>query len=151
MQKKRPSQGRTSLPRCRITGTASVYQRPGKRQHASRFPKENPSEQERGKRQSRTSAASCLNDETTGKAAEARPPASTTERVVKLRKHVLHSRSAFLAQRRSHKARYQKDKRQRYLAQMTACAPAPAAHIPKTPKVCVIPFPLAVRGPYQIT
>ena len=53
MQKKRPSQGRTSLPRCRITGTASVYQRPGKRQHASRFPKENPSEQERGKRQSR--------------------------------------------------------------------------------------------------
>ena len=53
MQKKRPTKGRTSLPRCRITGTASVYQRPEKRQHNPSSPKENPSKQERDKRQSR--------------------------------------------------------------------------------------------------
>lgn len=53
MQKKRPTAGRTSLPRCRITGTASVYQRPEKRQHNPASPKENPSKQERDKRQSR--------------------------------------------------------------------------------------------------
>lgn len=53
MQKKRPTMGRTSLPRCRITGTTSVYQRPEKRQHNPSSPKENPSKQERDKRQSR--------------------------------------------------------------------------------------------------
>ena len=50
---KRPTRGRTSLPRCRITGTTSVYQRPEKRQHNPSSPKENPSKQERDKRQSR--------------------------------------------------------------------------------------------------
>ena len=53
MQKKRPTTGRASLPRCRITGTTSVYQRPEKRQHNPPSPKENPSEQGRDKRQSR--------------------------------------------------------------------------------------------------
>ena len=53
MQKKRPTMGRTSLPRCRITGTASVYQRPEKRQHNPSSPKENPSKQGCDKRQSR--------------------------------------------------------------------------------------------------
>ena len=53
MQKKRPTKGRTSLPRCRITGTASVYQRPEKRQHNPSSPKENPSKQGCDERQSR--------------------------------------------------------------------------------------------------
>lgn len=53
MQKKRPTAGRTSLPRCRITGTTSVYQRPEKRQHNPSSPKENPSKQGCDKRQSR--------------------------------------------------------------------------------------------------
>ena len=53
MQKKRPTTGRTSLPRCRITGTASVYQRPEKRQHNPSSPKENPSKQGCDDRRSR--------------------------------------------------------------------------------------------------
>lgn len=53
MQKNGPTRGRTSLPRRRITGTTSVYQRPEKRQHNPSSPKENPSKQERDKRQSR--------------------------------------------------------------------------------------------------
>ena len=53
MQKKRPTKGRTSLPRRRITGTTSVYQRPEKRQHNPSSPKENPSKQECDERQSR--------------------------------------------------------------------------------------------------
>ena len=124
---KRPTKGRTSLPRCRITGTTSVYQRPEKRQHNPSSPKENPSEQGRDKRQNRKSVPFASTERRgqlrDGARCDERQShksvsfASTTERATKLWKHIcfLPGKSALLVHRRSHKMQRWQGKRQRNL------------------------------------
>ena len=159
MQKKRPTKGRTSLPRCRITGTASVYQRPEKRQHNPASPKENPSKQERDKRQSRKRATPCLNDGTTGKAVKARlfvwrtsilsaaPVAQNTASGRATTRPTANTCANSRLARESKPTQTQEG-----LGRCTSQSRGPLSrappdvHIPKKPKVCVIAFPPWRRG-----